>query len=232
MFRITEYHVQDERTRFHLAGSPILFTLRLPGRHLALDAAAAIALCHTIASDRDHPLDVKDYEAIASALDAFAGSRRRSELIGEAGGVLVMDDYAHHPTAIKTTLAGLREFYPQRRLVVDFMSHTASRTKALFDDFASAFTAADETILHRIYPSAREVPDPSVSGYGLFEAVQASGITARYYEYPLDAADYLVASLRPGDLFITMGAGDNWQLGRLVFERLKACGTSYGKDHV
>jgi UDP-N-acetylmuramate--alanine ligase len=231
-FHISDYRVHDERAHFFLAGHPVPWSLRLPGRYLALDAAAAIALCTIIADDIHRPLDSSDYLAIAHALDGFAGSRRRSELIGEARGVLIMDDYAHHPTAIKTTLAGLREFYPNRRLVVDFMSHTASRTKALFDDFASAFVAADETILHRIYPSAREAPDPSVSGKGLFQAVQASGVAATYFENPLEATDYLVARLCPGDLFITMGAGDNWQLGRVVYEHLKAGETADGKDPV
>lgn len=231
-YRITEYHVCAERASFLLAGFTTTFSLRLPGRHLALDATAAIALCNLVAKDIDRSLDPADIANIAHALDGFAGSKRRSELIGEARGVLVMDDYAHHPTAIKTTLAGLREFYPNRRLVVDFMSHTASRTKALFDDFASAFGAADEILVHRIYPSARETPDPSVSGRSLFQAILASGLTATYYENPLDAADYLFANLRHGDLFITMGAGDNWQLGKVIYERLKACETTDGKDSV
>jgi UDP-N-acetylmuramate--alanine ligase len=231
-YRITDYRVHEERARVSLAGFISPFSLRLPGRHLSLNATAAIALCNIIADDLDRPLDSGDYASIALALGNFSGSKRRSELIGEARGVLVMDDYAHHPTAIKTTLAGLREFYPQRRLVVDFMSHTASRTKALFDDFAAAFSAADETILHRIYPSARETPDPSVSGRSLFQAVQALGVAATYFEDPLEAADYLVTSLRPGDLFITMGAGDNWQLGKVVYERLVASETVEGKDPV
>lgn len=229
-FCITNYLVHGERARFQLAGFSVTFSLRLPGRHLALDAAAAIALCTIIADDSDRPLVPSDIAAIALALDGFAGSRRRSELIGEARGVLVMDDYAHHPTAIMTTLAGLREFYPNRRLVVDFMSHTASRTKALFDDFAYAFGIADEAILHRIYPSAREAPDPSVTGKGLSQAVQATGVPVTYFENPLDATEYLVSNLRPGDLFITMGAGDNWQLGRAVYERLKASEPANGKD--
>lgn len=229
-FRLMDYQVSGERVGFSLAGFSTPFSLRLPGRHLALDATASIALCSILADDIGRPLDPRDFSNIALALDAFAGSRRRSEIIGEANGVLVMDDYAHHPTAITTTLAGLREFYPTRRLVVDFMSHTASRTKALFDDFAVAFGTADETILHRIYPSAREAPDPTVNGDMLYRAVKATGMAASYFENPLDAADHLVRSLRPGDLFITMGAGDNWQLGRVVYERLKVIEESDGKD--
>ena len=229
-FRLTDYKVSSERARFTLAGIPEAFSLRLPGRHLALDAAAAIALCSILAEDVRGPLDLNDYSSISKALDGFAGSRRRSEIIGEVSGVLIMDDYAHHPTAIVTTLAGLREFYPERRLVVDFMSHTASRTKALFAEFAEAFETADEVILHRIYPSAREPVDPSVSGEKLYQAVKASGKTASYFEYPLEATDYLLTNLKSGDLFITMGAGDNWQLGRRVFDCLKLTASKNGKD--
>jgi UDP-N-acetylmuramate--alanine ligase len=229
-FRLTDYRVSGEQANFTLAGLSNPFFLRLPGRHLALDATAAIALCSIIADDIELPLDQDDFSNIALALDAFAGSRRRSEIIGEVKGVLIMDDYAHHPTAIKTTLAGLHEFYPDRRLVVDFMSHTASRTKALFDDFASAFSTADEVVMHRIYPSAREAPDPSVSGEMLYQAVKALGKTSSYFENPLDAADYLVSTLQPGDLFVTMGAGDNWQLGKLVYEQLKTGISDDGKD--
>jgi UDP-N-acetylmuramate--alanine ligase len=227
-FRIVDYTVSGERARFDLAGFSNPFYLRLPGRHLALDATAALALCSILADDAGLSLDTGNFSSIAVALESFAGSRRRSEIIGEINEVLIMDDYAHHPTAIKTTLAGLREFYPLRRLVVDFMSHTASRTKALFDDFAASFGSADEVILHKIYPSAREAPDPSVSGEKLYQAVKALGTVCSYFENPLDASDYLAGSLKPGDLFITMGAGDNWQLGRLVHERLKA-GESVGR---
>jgi UDP-N-acetylmuramate--alanine ligase len=229
-FRISDYHVSGESAGFELAGIPEPFHLRLPGRHLALDATAALALCSILAEDLGRSLTTADYSGIALALSAFAGSRRRSEIIGEANGVLIMDDYAHHPTAIKTTLAGLREFYPARRLVVDFMSHTASRTKALFVEFATAFQNADEVILHRIYPSAREAPDPSVSGEKLYQAVKETGVISSYFENPLDASDYLAGSLGSGDLFITMGAGDNWQLGRLVHERLKSGNPAGRKD--
>ncbi|HPM73479.1 MAG TPA: cyanophycin synthetase, partial [Spirochaetales bacterium] len=138
-----------------------------------------------------------------------------------------MDDYGHHPTAIRSTLAGLREFYPERRLVVDFMSHTCSRTRALLDEFASSFADADLLVLHRIYPSAREAPDPETTGRLLYErTVSATALADRpsrqYYEDPLDALSFLSGELRPGDLFVTMGAGDNWKLGRALYEAGKA----------
>ncbi|MBL8967209.1 MAG: hypothetical protein JNG85_09370, partial [Spirochaetaceae bacterium] len=136
---------------------------------------------------------------------------------------------------------GIKAFWPSRRLVVDFMSHTYSRTKALFGEFAASLDEADAIVLHKIYASAREAPDPSLSGSSLFEAAaarraaarraasrQAGGSldaddrpTALYFEEPRDALEPLADWLRPGDLFLTMGAGDNWQLGAALYERFK-----------
>ncbi len=140
--------------------------------------------------------------------------------------VIVLDDYGHHPTAVKTTLEGYREFYKGRKIIVDFMSHTYSRTQALLNEFAHCFTAADEVILHKIYSSARENPaDFNITGRTLYEAVLATGQkNVSYYEEILDAADFAKAELEKplgpeypdGYLFITMGAGDNWKLGKAI----------------
>ena len=111
-------------------------------------------------------------DAIAKALEGFVGSRRRSEEIGRARGVLFMDDYGHHPTEIARTLEGLKAFYPERRLVVDFMSHTYSRTRRLLSEFGRAFAAADLVVLHRIYPSAREIDTGEIRGEDLLEEVR------------------------------------------------------------
>ena len=224
-FALTGYSVREERGRFRLRGLDAEWSVRVPGRHLALDAAAAIALCATIVADRNAGRDLNSGElaSMVAAIEAFSGSRRRSEVIGEARGVLFMDDYGHHPTAIRATLAGLREFYPTRRLVVDFMSHTCSRTRALLEEFAGAFGDSDLTILHRIYPSAREAPDPGMTGRVLYERVRATVPPAaldgiHYFEDTLDALPFLRAELRPGDLFVTMGAGDNWKLGKALYD--------------
>lgn len=133
-----------------------------------------------------------------------------------------MDDYAHHPTAIATTLEGLRKFYPEKRIIVDFMSHTYTRTAALLDRFAQAFDAADEVILHKIYPSAREKYDGTVTGRSLFEKTKQNHSKVSYYEEPLDALPYVSSIIKSGDLFITMGAGDNWKLGKALTEQLEA----------
>jgi UDP-N-acetylmuramate--alanine ligase len=219
-FGIEAYRVADERGIWTLRGFDRPWRIRIPGRHIALDAVAAIALCSVIVADREsgRALTNAELDAMALSLDQFTGSRRRSEILGEAMGVLFMDDYAHHPTAIDATLSGLKEFYPKRRLVVDFMSHTYSRTGALLEEFASSFRAADLVVMHRIYPSAREVPDPSVSGRLLHERSLAHGAQARYFDEPLEALPFLRSELHDGDIFITMGAGDNWKLGRALHE--------------
>ena len=132
-----------------------------------------------------------------------------------------MDDYGHHPTAIDLTLKGLKDFYPDRRLIVDFMSHTYSRTKALLDEFAASFSAADEVVLHKIYASARESDTQGIDGRTLFEATARVHPQVKYFDEVLDAVPYYSESLKPGDLLVTMGAGDNWKVG---VEFLKAKG--------
>ncbi|PKL08305.1 MAG: UDP-N-acetylmuramate--L-alanine ligase [Spirochaetae bacterium HGW-Spirochaetae-7] len=233
-FGLESYRVKDERGVFGLRGLEAEWRVRIPGRHIALDATAAIALCAAIIADRNGTLDIEaalgreELASMAAALESFTGSRRRSEVLGEAGGVLFMDDYGHHPTAIRKTLAGLREFYPGRRLVVDFMSHTCSRTRALLDDFATSFGDADLAVLHRIYPSAREAPDPGMTGRVLFDRAVEAGANAAYFEEPLDAFPSLNEGLRPGDLFVTMGAGDNWRLGKALFEAFSGADPTKG----
>jgi UDP-N-acetylmuramate--alanine ligase len=155
-------------------------------------------------------------------LAAFKGSRRRSQIVGEAGGVLVLDDYGHHPTAVNLTLQGLRDFYPHRRLVVDFMSHTYSRTKSLLSEFASSFSAADEVVLHKIYASARETDTQGIDGSTLYAATAQVHPKVVYFDEVLQALPYYLKTLKPGDLLVTMGAGDNWKVG---VEYLKAAGT-------
>ena len=229
--------VENERNCFSLGlfakkGS---FALSMPGRHEVLDAAAAVALvCRLLVSAGKNPDEY--YENISRGLLNFSGGKRRSEIVGRfknknGADVIVLDDYGHHPTAVKTTLEGYREFYKGRKIIVDFMSHTYSRTQALLSEFARCFTAADEVILHKIYSSARENPaDFSITGRTLYEAVLATGQkNVFYYEEILDAADFAKAELEKplgseypdGYLFITMGAGDNWKLGKAILGEKK-----------
>lgn len=217
-YRLTIKGVKQERLVFTLKGFGGEFKLRVPGRHNARNAAAAIALAASLVIEERGELTISDIGKMREALESFGGTKRRTEIIGEENGVLVIDDYGHHPTAIKTTLAGLREFYPERRLVVDFMSHTYTRTAALLDEFAASFRDADEVILHKIYPSEREQYDGLVTGETLFEAVRKKHRHVRYFEEIMDARSYLEEFLKKGDVFITVGAGDNWKLGPAILE--------------
>ncbi|MDR0785553.1 MAG: UDP-N-acetylmuramate--L-alanine ligase [Treponema sp.] len=218
-FHIKEHEVRNERQVFTLEKFIEPFTLRIAGKHSVLDATAALALVSSITSTAGGWSKERLVGARA-ALENFCGSKRRSEIIGEAGGVLFMDDYGHHPTAIKTTLEGLKTFYPRRRLVVSFMSHTYSRTAALLGQFAESFASADVVILHKIYASARERYTGGITGKTLFERVKVLHSAVYYVEEPLDAVSLLEEILRPGDLFLTLGAGDNWKLSEPVRLRL------------
>ena len=232
-YRLQGYQAVSGYASFRLRGFDIDFRLQVPGHHIALDAAAALAIAFSIlgeegrAGHRPAPsLRREDLEKARDAIGAFAGSKRRSEILGESGGVLFIDDYGHHPTAIRETIRGIREFWPERRLVVDFMSHTYSRTKALLGDFAASLDQADALVLHGIYASARERPDPAVSGQMLFDlaASRRPGRDGLYFEGVLEGVDRIADFLRPGDLFLTMGAGDNWRLGEALLARLSGGG--------
>ncbi|MDR3343009.1 MAG: UDP-N-acetylmuramate--L-alanine ligase [Treponema sp.] len=220
-FRIRSYHVTHEQGEMSLAGFPGPLQVCIPGRHSALNATAALALTGSLVK-KEFGGDTSDgwheerREGVRKALAEFRGSKRRSEIVGKASGILFMDDYGHHPTAVRTTLEGIKAFYPTRRLVLSFMSHTYTRTASLLDEFAACFEKADVLILHKIYASARETYTGGVTGETLFEKTRALRDTVYYIDEPEAAVEWLKALLRPGDLFLTMGAGDNWKLGRAL----------------
>jgi UDP-N-acetylmuramate--alanine ligase len=227
-YRIHSYRVENERAFFSIAGFPGELAMRIPGRHQALNAAAALALTSLLVRKEFGETGNADgwnedrRQKVRKAFERFRGSKRRSEIIGEAGGIVFMDDYGHHPTAIKKTLEGLKSFYPGRRFVVSFMSHTYSRTAALLDEFAAAFSAADVLFLHKIYASAREKYEGGVTGKTLFEKVKSlhagtGGGEIYYIDEPPDALEPVKKILKRGDLFITLGAGSNWSMGIDLF---------------
>jgi UDP-N-acetylmuramate--alanine ligase len=227
-YNIVSYNVDNGSAFFTLAGIPEAFSIRIPGRHEALNAAAAIALTVSLAREEFTAAkvntfpDVEKIKSIKNALDNFKSTKRRCEILGKAGGILFIDDYGHHPTAIKTTLAGIKSFYPSCRLVVSFMSHTYTRTSALINEFASAFDDADILFLHKIYASARENYKGGVDGRTLFEKTSAVRSGETYYiDEPDDAFAPLCDILKSGDIFITLGAGNNWPLGEKLFTHFK-----------
>ncbi len=220
-YQITSMRQEDGATYFKMAACGSELKVHIPGRHLVLNSAGAIALLVSVLIQQGK--NKIELEALicemGKGLSAYTGSRRRSEIVGEANGILVIDDYAHHPTAIDTTLAGFREFYPNRRIIVDFMSHTYSRTEGLLEEFASSFANADIVLLNKIYASAREVKG-NITGETLYERTKEYHDEVLYYNEYLDAIPWLLEHLKPGDLFVTMGAGDNWQLGRALLKKL------------
>ena len=206
------------------------FKLSVPGIHEVLDAVAAIALvCKIIEHFGKNPIDFVD--TIALGVEKFSGGKRRSEIVSRLkinnNDVIVIDDYGHHPTAVKTTLEGFRNFYKNRKIIVDFMSHTYSRTQSLLKEFSQSFGSADMVILHKIYSSARENPsDFEITGKTLFDEVQKNFKNKEnvfYFEEVLEAKDFVLSELQKelpvgcqGYLFVTMGAGDNWKLGKEI----------------
>ncbi|MGH7374375.1 MAG: UDP-N-acetylmuramate--L-alanine ligase, partial [Candidatus Rokuibacteriota bacterium] len=186
-------------------------TLQVPGRHNVLNALAAASV----------GLDLEvAFEKIAPALAAFAGVQRRFQIRGEAQGVLVVDDYGHHPAEIRATLAAAKAGF-DRRVITVFQPHRYSRTRHLRDDFLTAFYQSDVLIVMDIY-AAGEAPIPGVHARDLADGIAAHGHREVLYMGGDRAAivDYLCESTRAGDLVLTLGAGDVGQLGGDLLRRL------------
>jgi UDP-N-acetylmuramate--alanine ligase len=179
-------------------------SLPLPGRHNVANALAAIAVGREL---------LIPFETIARALAGFTGVVRRFERKGERGGVLVVDDYAHHPTEISATLAAARQVYPDRRLVALFQPHLFSRTRDFAVEFGRALLGADVAVVTDVYPS-REKPLPGVTGQLVVSAAREAGHrNLMYLSEKKSVVDRLERLLRPGDLLLTMGAGDVVRFG-------------------
>jgi UDP-N-acetylmuramate--alanine ligase len=178
--------------------------LPLPGRHNVLNALAAIAVGRELSIP---------FPTIARALKDFTGVVRRFETKGERGGVLVLDDYAHHPTEIAATLAAARQVHPGRRLVALFQPHLYSRTRDFAEAFGKALLACDVAIVTDVYPS-REKPIPGVTGVVVALAARHAGhANVLYVPDKTRVAGELERVLKSGDLLLTMGAGDVVRLG-------------------
>ena len=217
-YRIVYSEVKNSLNCFRVAGFDTEFAMQIPGEHVVLDGVAALAMTVSVVRKWKGEPDAGDIERIRQGFAGFRGSKRRSEILGTAAGILFMDDYAHHPTAIRLTLEGIRRFYPGRKLVVDFMSHTYSRTEGLLEEFASSFGAADEVILNNIYASAREKNSGSDLDRRFFEALCRHHSNVKYFPRPDDGFDYLKTHLQRDHIFITMGAGDNWTVGKRLYK--------------
>lgn len=199
---------------FDLCGrSGVLARLQLavPGEHNIANAVAAAACC----------LDMGvGIEAVVRTLSAFTGTQRRFDTLGTtSGGVRIVDDYAHHPTEIKATLKAATNI-PRNRLWCLFQPHTYTRTMALFEEFGAAFRQADIVVLAEIY-AAREKNIHKISAQLLVDAIREkdSGKDVLFFDTFDAIADYVLANALPGDLVLTMGAGDIYKVGEAILEK-------------
>ncbi|MFO7876555.1 MAG: UDP-N-acetylmuramate--L-alanine ligase [Desulfovermiculus sp.] len=179
-------------------------TLAQPGRHNVQNALGVIGVALEAGLSK---------EVIIKGLESFAGVGRRLECKGERDGVLVVDDYGHHPTEILATLDTIRHMYPHSRLVVVFQPHRFTRTRAMFGDFCRAFSRADLLVLTEIY-AASEDPLPGVNGASLAQGVRQVSDTEVVFCPDLPhCLELLQDVLQTGDILLTLGAGNIWQLG-------------------
>ncbi|MEA3346348.1 MAG: UDP-N-acetylmuramate--L-alanine ligase [Chloroflexota bacterium] len=193
------WHGQDRLGRVRLS---------VPGTHNVRNALGALAAAQELGVSFDRARE---------ALATFQGTKRRFEVKGRVGGVIVVDDYAHHPTQIRATLAAARERYGARELWAVFQPHTYSRTKALLDEFAASFEDADQVIVTDIY-AAREFDDLGVSGADIVARMDHPD--ARYIADLDGVVAYLLPRLKPGDVLLTLGAGDGYKVGEGVLAEL------------
>ncbi len=219
-YKISSVDSGEGINSFKLEGFTEKFELQVPGFHTVLDAAGGIAVAGALLKKEGINPQSKSAE-IKSGLFKFRGTKRRTEIIGIKNDILFIDDYGHHPTAVETTLKGYRDFYPNRRIIVDFMSHTYTRTAKLLDEFASSFGSADVVILNKIYSSAREGYSGNVTGETLYNKTKENHKNVYFCPEYSDAIKKAKEILKPGDLFVTMGAGNNWQVGETLFKELK-----------
>lgn len=182
------------------------FKLHVPGRHNALNAAAAIAAALAAGIS---------FEDCQKGLALFAGVDRRFHFKGESKGIKVYDDYGHHPTEVRAVLQAFREKFPENRLVVFFQPHRYSRTEHCWHDFTTCFNEADVLLMTDIYP-AGESAIPGVTTERLLEDMKHDH--ANYFKRDQSSSEKIKSQLKPGDVFITLGAGDGWKLGLEVLD--------------
>lgn len=188
------------------------FAIALPGRHNVANALAVVAATAALGLDR---------EAVARGLASAGGAKRRFERVGEAAGIAVYDDYAHHPTEVRATLAAARQRFGQARIVICFQPHTEARTRYLFDEFVACFAEADALYVLETY-AARDTKFEGTPARTLAEAIARP--SARYVATHEEARDTLARELLTGDTLFTMGAGDVDRLGPMLLDALRGKG--------
>ncbi|MCC6325338.1 MAG: UDP-N-acetylmuramate--L-alanine ligase [Candidatus Brocadia sp.] len=193
--------------RFRVLHNGKLFdeiSLKIPGSHNVLNALAATAVCTFIGVDKD---------SIKNALSLFHGANRRFQIIGARNGITVIDDYAHHPTEIRVTLRAARELYPEKRIWCVFQPHQYSRTRHLLKEFSRSFQNANRVILADIYATRdNDYEKTAMNAMKLYEETRNTGMDIQYIPQLSDIVNVLYSGVRPGDIVMTMGAGDVWKV--------------------
>ncbi len=215
MLRATDLVIEDGVTRANVweEGRPVgTLSLTLGGRHNLLNALGAAAAARALGAR---------WDAILPALASFAGVGRRFERVGEVDGVLVIDDYAHHPTELAAALRATRALYPDRRVVAVFQPHLFSRTRDFAREFGEALSLADSLVVTDVFP-AREEPIPGVTGQTIVDAATAAGARDVTYVAALDrVAAETRALAREGDVVLTLGAGSIERVGAELVQALQ-----------
>lgn len=196
------------------------FSVSLTGRHNVSNSLAVIAAARQLKVS---------WEDIRRYLPAFSGTDRRGQILGEYRGALLVDDYAHHPAEVKATLAGLKERWPEKRIITVFHPHTYSRTAALFDDFVTSFRDSDLLVILDVYASAREKQSAldKASGLELAQALKSYNKKIKHNQ-PVQslpdlaaATEFLKTATRSGDVIVLMGAGDVFRIGDALLKKPK-----------
>nr|AQS30110.1 hypothetical protein [uncultured bacterium] len=210
--RATDIEFREGRLYFSVNGTRL--HLQVPGRHNVADAVLAWAVAQSVGIDD---------QTIKHVLqDGFRGVQRRFEILGTTSGVTFVDDYAHHPTEITAMLEGAREYFGKRRLWVVFHPHQFSRTRILLNDFARSFRNADTVLVAPIYAVRDSDADKkSIDSEQLVEAINQVSGNAKYLGNFSAIEDFLIRELKPGDVLLTLGAGEANLFGRELLDKLR-----------
>ena len=213
-FQIRDVECTKRKSRFnvyHRGNKMGMIDLNLPGIHNVYNATASIAV--------GAELNIA-FDQIKKALETVEGVQRRLEIKGETNGITVIDDYGHHPTEIKVTLEAVEENWPDRRKVVVFQPHRYTRTQALFDEFTRAFYRSDVLLVMPIY-AASEKKIKGVNSRNLCEGIKSHGHKEVIYVSGFKSAlSCLKQTLHPGDVLLTLGAGDVWKVGEMFLNKI------------
>src|SRR2546426_4827847 len=219
--RIADTELDDAGSRARVVlpdGRELRLALRVPGLHNLRNAGVALAVACELGAD---------LEACGAALARFAGVARRFERVGEARGVMVVDDYAHHPTEVRATLAAARQAFPRRRVVAVFQPHLYSRTALHGEALGRALASADVVVVAPIY-GAREQPLPGITADLVAQGAARAGAATVAVRDRAALVDSVAERLRPGDVVFTLGAGDVTRVGPELLRQLGGAGGAGG----